>query len=1005
MGKQGKKGKRSSKNELDAILAQLKKTYIDDIDNELDDTINSKEDDEDSELNQLIEKLFASDTSNVTSENEDDKTDEPESKDVTESDDAKNADDQAENVDFDKSVIEKPFVEEPVGKELVGEELIGEELIGEESKVDQTIEQSNGEASLLDKITEDNNAEQDVEDILQLMFASNSSEGNIDSDEHDPESDLVADSTENCIYDEETHLENEDETITSLDDEDVFDEYDEEDDETEAFDNFEDLEFDEIEAAGDVDFAVEDEEYESNLEEPLPSHEDIAPINEVKSEESQSLHMPVQEEYQPTIILDPKEYTFDPLQQTLPSLTSTRTQSDTFAKSKISSSNISTNRTSEESDSSAFDNNDISLLLKFGYEEEVRAKVGEERAQEILIDKDKEFTPEPHKIPYGYCGKELTDRSQLAQINKKYKTDRRTLILTTIIIAIISAATILLDLFFDFSPNRSGFIFVLLAEILLVSLMALLLRKKLTSGVIDIIRFEPTPYSILAFLMLAFLLCNLANALLYLINVKTISDPDLMLFGGCMAFYTISILVSDLINCQREINTFEIIASAETLFTTEKYKNPSEISSHERRNENQHASSHFTDSKTYKIRKTSLISGYFRKMSHGNTKNVNIIYILGIVPILSLIIGCVCAIISGNIMRGISSMMITTFLCTPFSYILLPTVTEYIASLILKKKNSTFVGEEAISDLARTDSLFFKDTDAIEVLSYTEIHPSKSVDEQETLDIAYRVFGALGGPLGEFAKKSGNISAEKSDAEVVINSISDNGIELYFDSSINILIGDRQFMSSNNIRVKIDSNLNTAIKGFDRSVIYMAFDGVPKLGFIVTSKIKADFANTVSMLDSNGIKVFVDTYEPQINDLYFEQNKTSISTAISVCKSDEYESATQRYLCDGNIVCTSSSLDVAETIAFGKKIIDQRKKHRRLHAILVLAGFILSCLLTLLLNVDQAISVISGLKIHITLLLSLIMILLLIPAIISAYKLYKYKFEGKKKESDDTAKR
>ena len=96
---------------------------------------------------------------------------------------------------------------------------------------------------------------------------------------------------------------------------------------------------------------------------------------------------------------------------------------------------------------------------------------------------------------------------------------------------------------------------------------------------------------------------------------------------------------------------------------------------------------------------------------------------------------------------------------------------------------------------------------------------------------------------------------------------------------------------------------------------------------------------------------------------------------------------------------------MAETIAFGQKIIDRRKKHKRLHALLVLGVFTVACLLTLLLNVDQAIPIISGLKSHLTFLLTVIMLLALIPGALSAYKLNKYKFEDKKKEADDTAKR
>ena len=992
MGKPSKKSKKGSKNELDIILAQLKKAYIDDDASDFEeDNTSSSMSEEDYELNKLLEELFASpeDKNTVQDDKPDDnyinantdQTFEP----VTEASKEKNT----------EEIVE---IEEAVSEDTVDDIEITTDTDSEENSEEaETNNESAQSSSLLDKIADDNDSEQDVEDILHLMFASNSSESGR-TETYSPDTTEIedTDTDEDTSFEQTVYKEESDNDENDLPWEEPSDNgnvtdaplplievenFADEDEDDEFIDEGDSIKFVNEIDNDEVEPSVIDEEY------------DISDNDEITVDESD----PTIDITRPLMILDPSEYTSDPLQKRLPDLTARTKAADSIKRDNTHTS--SPQLQNENDRSSDLDSNDISLLLKFGYDEEVKAKIGEEKTQEILIDKDKDFIPENHKIPYGFCGKELNDRSQLNEIKEKYKADRRTLVFTAILITVISVALIFLDVIFDFyiSPNRSSYPFILIIDVLLVVLMALLLRKKLTSGVIDIIRFEATPYSILAFLMLAFVLCNLANGMLYLINAKTVNSSDLVLFGACMAFCTISILVSDLLNCQRDINTFDIISSSDTIYTAEKHKNPSEILTPEKRGENQHASSRFTDSKSYKIRKTSLISGYFRRMSHGDSKNVNIIYVLGIVPILSLIVGCVCAIVSGNIMKGVSSMMITTFLCTPLCYILLPTVTEFIASVILKKKNSSFIGAEAVSDYARTDCLFFSDTDAIEVLSYTEIHPSKSADEKENLEIAYRVFEALGGPLGEFAKKQGQVS-DNTGAEVVINSISENGIEIYFDSSINILIGDRQFMSSNNIRVKTDSNLSNAIKGYDRSVIYMAFDGIPKLGFIITSKIKSDFASTVSTLDSNGIKVFVDTYEPQINDLYFEQNKTSISTAINVCKTEEYESSTQRPLCDGAIICTSNSLDIAETIVFSQRIIEQRKKHRRLHFALVAVGFILSCLFALLLNVNGPVLILAGLKIHITVLLSLIMLLMTIPGIISAYKLKKHEFNTKKRE-------
>ena len=407
------------------------------------------------------------------------------------------------------------------------------------------------------------------------------------------------------------------------------------------------------------------------------------------------------------------------------------------------------------------------------------------------------------------------------------------------------------------------------------------------------------------------------------------------------------------------------------------------------------------DSLSYRLVKASLISGFFKKTSNSVFGGVNLIYIIGIVPILSLIAGTVSIVISENILNGVYSMMMTTLLCIPFSYVLDPSVIEYVTSVFLRKEKIALIGYDAADSLSKINSLYFDDTDAIEIISYTEIHPTKSADARKNLEIARKVFISLGGPLGEISKKMASTDpAVDERSDIIINSISDNGIAMYFDSSINILLGDKNYMQAHNIKVKTDSNLNTAIKGFDRSVIYMAFDGIPKLGFIITSKVKPEFASVVSLLGQNEVETFVDTYEPQINDLYFEQNKADEVHIVSVSKSEKYEFTDYKDICDGQIICASDSFSLARAILKCHEIVQKRRSHRKLSYAIITFGFIISCLIMLLLNVSTTPSFFGMLKSHATLILNSAMFLALIPGTISVSKMIINKDNTKKnKES------
>ena len=1005
MSKKDKKSKRE-KNELDLILAQLKKSYNEDS-SEPESDDDSYDSNDNAEFSEMLEKLFANGTT-LPSQSEDEDENNDDSLTLDEPSEETTDDlEEAFDEDVDVPTLDEPFIEQdenitsedpsdesavldeaPDNEEnTVFEESVNEEdTIIEEAIDTETV--TDGAPSLFDKSASENQSESDVDGVLQLMFANNLQRSELPDEELENTHTLVDEIPpvdEENIIDEESLI---DEEIITDDDDLINNDLSEMPsiDIAESNQYFNDEEYVDLDKYDGTYEYGEDEEIALDNEQLCEEYEDVE--FSVSDEEYDSEEIDLYDES--IVILDPSLYTFDPLQDQLPEFSTVGIEEselpDLSSKSAVEAPATSKEGTAEEKEQ--FNSNDISLLLKFGYGEEVKSQIGEEEAQKVLVENDSNFRPESHKIPYGFCGKEFSDRSQANKIRDKFKSDKNLLIIQLILVSIVAVAMLALETFFEFASDRSSYLVINTFEILLISVTFLILNKKIISGILGIIRFEANLYSILAYLIFAYALCNIATTLVYVIRYPISDTSGFMVFGFCIMLYVILVLVSELLNCLREAAAFDLICKSESFYTAEKHTVKS--------SDNATASVGMENKSSYRLTKTSLISGYFRKASKSISGNTNLIYIIGIVPIISLIVGCASAIISENVMCGIFSMMITTLLCTPFAYILLPSVTEYLSSVSLKKKKIAFIGSDAPEKLAKADALFFDDTNAVEIISYTEIHPTKSTDGQRMLDIARRVFKSLDGPLGDFTRlheDNQNVAGTKS--EVVINSITDNGIEIYFESSINILIGDKNYMQSHNIKVKTDSNLNTAIKGFDRSVIYMAFDGIPKLGFIITSKIKPEFSSIVSMLDENGIKVFVDTYEPQINDLYFEQNKTNDSATVSVCKSEEYESTDYKPICDGNVVCSSDSFALAETIIECRKIVTRRRTNQRIHLALVLGGILLSSLFTALLNVNQAIFILSGLKSHISLVLNVIMILGLIPCIVSIIKARKQHREQK----------
>ena len=978
MSKQSKKEKRENE-ELDLILAQIQQQF--EKDNSDTDEENSSESNDNAEFSEMLKELImnadapsgdkpSSSEYIIDEEFEVEEFEVEEA--VTEEIVEENVEDTA-NIEIPEEALTPEETDDDLVEDVITEVLTVEEAPANEEPIpdeEAVVEESSCAEIKDNEMTEQpSESEDEVDGVLQLMFSHVAT----DVSEAQRESGTAIDNIINEFATESDEYYEQEEILPNVANEAVVEEstavneapltYFDEDEDSEENINVEDIGYVDGNCSDDEEYepAVEDEVYDDSHEVDLPR-----------------------------LVLDPAEYTYDPLQNGLPDFTPVAVKNDEITSASAESEAIHS-AVKEENSGERLDTNDISLLLNFGYGEEIKSRVGEEEAQKIFTEKYNEFTPESHRTPHGYCGKELTDKKESKKIREKFKSDKSIIIIQLVLVSTLALIMLALEGFFEFFSDRSSYLAIVAIETVLIAICFAILNKKIIAGVLGIVRFEANLYSIAAYLMLSFAISGIATSLIYLFEPSMVDESGLMLFGFCVILYIIFILSAELLNCIREANTFDLMYRSNIIRTAEEYTAPNS-----KKNSKVVSKG---DARSFRLVKTSLISGYFKKSSNSVFASVNLIYIIGIVPILSLVAGAVSIIMSENIINGVYTMMTTTLLCIPFAYVLDPSVIEFVTSIFLRRDKIALIGYNAADELARTNTLCFDDTDSIEIISYTEIHPTKSADGNRNLDIAKRVFDALGGPLGEVSHKLDSEAVNSKKGDVVINSIAENGIEIYFDSAINILLGDKNYMQAHNIKVKTDSNLNTAIKGFDRSVVYMAFDGIPKLGFIITSKVKPEFADIVSLLAQAGIEAYVDTYEPQINDLYFEQNKSEDMHTVSVSKSEQYEYSDYKAVCDGQIICASDSFALAKAIINCREIVGKRKLHRRMLYAIIAGGFIISCLLALLLTVDKYAFFFGSLKSHITIVLNAAMLLALIPGTVSVSKMIKNKKTNKTKET------
>ncbi len=919
--------RKKSSNELDAILEQLKRSYGADSDAELEDSLlEDEESEEDAELSSILASIFS---------------------DLEE--DGGDAEERSQDT-LDDTVPEDAVVDKAT--EEIPQEVIAEAQ-HEKDDADVTIEQiSEAQPENIQEQPEALLEANEVDSVLDAMLGL--ANGDIDTakDLGSPIAEILDESPaattegiEECEIEEiapdtepiiiEASLEDEEEIVK----------------EEETV---------EIEEAYEAEEVIEEEEA-LKVEDKISDADEY----EQKTEEIQEPVTP------PHIVLNECDYTSDPLQLDFSDLQFIKPDEDVYRVEVSVLAKEDTTIYSDEAESVMGEGD--SLLLKFGYGDDINK---DKSNKEKDIDKES-LSHDKNTIIYGYCGKEYSNKDQADEIRKKYKSDRFMLFVTLIALCSFTLISFIVGLIFEFAPQKLDYYVPAMSlDFLLVSLAALICGKRIIMGASAISKFEVNSYSVMLIIGAEYLLYNVVISAIYIINPVLLHSSFSWISGSCVLAYFAVVILCDLITCHKEYKTFELIADSEELYCAQKIYPSME-------DDSINALVSASSSNAYRVKRTFAIKGYFKKTSGATVKALSPIYVLGIVPFISLALSCGAAIISESAVRGIHTFMIASVLCIPFSCLCLESVNGFIGALKRIKNNAAFIGTDSELEYSAVSLLVFEDTEAIEITSYKEINSAKGVDGiQSKLTMAYNVFNTLGGPLGEVVPDK---YASAEGHELIINSISDNGIDVYFDSSTNILIGDRQYMQAHNLKVKTDVNLTTATKG--ATVIYMAFDGKPQLGFVLTGRILPDFSKLLPLLSSNRIAVSVESYEPEVNDLYFEQNKSSDFSMLSVHKPIRFLARNKDVACDTNLVA-KDALSISYAITECKNEPRRKKSIKKSNLISFIIGMALAAAIAATLCIDAYYDFLSILGQHPFITVSIASVLSAIPAIINAAKEY-----------------
>ena len=551
---------------------------------------------------------------------------------------------------------------------------------------------------------------------------------------------------------------------------------------------------------------------------------------------------------------------------------------------------------------------DIIMMLELGYENELGRLVGFEVLKRIKSDRMKtvnKHESKQYRTAFGYRGEEFADLTQRDTIRAAYVRDRKKLILRTVLTAL---ATLLL--LFLATPellgaqaialnNRFPFLFPLLSLALLIGAAALS-YKQINAGLRSLLHFSPTPYTVAAVLLPIAVIYDLA---------ALFAKSDM--FGVDLPIAAILLLtaICDVLRLSNEMRTFRIVSA-------EGEKNVLDAATPRKKklrrgNKIVKIINDDLGENLYRVRKAEQCVGFFRRFNAMQSAVLPFTLFLATSFSLSVISAFITAVVTDSLSITLSAFMVVLLTSAPISALFAYFFPLCRANRLLYKHNCALVGEESVTEYDQNKTLIFDDSDLYSAKTQAEVSVEDGDILRHDLRLAGILFRKLGGALESVGVK---LSGGQADPPVSILRIRENGVEAMVDNSRHMLIGSAEFMQRGGIRVPKESTDRILRRTANVSLMYVAVDGVLKLGYEIEYQTEKSFEDLISELADANTSVAIRSYDPNLNDTFLHKSRPDGIAPVQVIRPGRFEEDKPVEISDTGAVALGNKKDLAAVL-------------------------------------------------------------------------------------------
>ena len=574
---------------------------------------------------------------------------------------------------------------------------------------------------------------------------------------------------------------------------------------------------------------------------------------------------------------------------------------------------------------------DIRMMLEFGYEDDLRHSLGYRNLRKIKYPGDALEQTRLDLRPYAYTGKEYdgsaNSRNEILSVYRKEKTF---LLWRLIVVALSTLALLFLDVFAEkliAAPAHPALLSLCGMAALLVA--ALFSHRALSYGYKSLVYFAPTPHSIPALFLPIALAVDLL-AIFLPVSLPAVNFPVALLLS-------LSAL-GDAFRFSTEKRSFLVVSSAET--------NKIAIDPYIRRKKKKLVEERIRcliddtpDHAEYRVRQTERLTGFFRRSGNlaGYTRSFSLTLSLSFG--LAAVGGIVAWIFADGILPTLSTGITVLLYAAPLSSVFAFFYPARLVSGELAKKRVAVVGEESISELGEKSTLLFEDSLAFTEKDCSGIPQRKDSDVNQDLRLAGILFRKLGGIPAQIAAP---LFPAGDDPAVSIVRIRDDGIDAIVDNRYRLMVGSRNYLVERGIRCPAESK-NTTWQSIHTTELFVAIDDVLKLRYSIEYARIDDFDTLLDRLRKAGIDGGVFTYDPALNETFLH-NLYGHDLPPDVVKPGAFDGEGTLAITDSPIVALGKEGDLIEPIEAAASIRRARKLGFRIQWITSILGAALATL-------------------------------------------------------------